>query len=112
MNPETEQVSAAAIAELNDELRQSIPHLPFPHLMVLTDEVAALPTEQLSELLNLVKNFNMFTEDNDPHGEHDFGKIILRGETFFWKFDYFDTAFKYFEENGQRVITIMHSSEW
>ena len=108
---DTEQVPAAAIAKLNDELRQSIPHLPYPHQMVLTDEVAAVATDQLSELLNQVKSFNSFSEDNDPHGEHDFGKIMLQGDSFFWKFDYYDPTMKYFEENGQRVLTLMFCHE-
>ena len=109
---DTEKVPATAIAKLNDELRQSIPHLPFPHQMVLTKEVAALPTEQLSELLALVKNFNTFTPDNDPYSEHDFAKIEMREENFFWKFDYFDPTMKYFEENGQRVLTLMFCHEY
>ena len=28
--------------------------------------------------------------DNDPYAEHDFGAIKLNGNTFFWKFDYYD----------------------
>lgn len=110
--PETEQVPAIAIAKLNDELRQLIPNLPFPHQLVLTDEVAALPADQLSELLSLVKNFNVFTDENDPFKEHDFGKIEMRENTFFWKYDYFDPALKYFEQNGQRVLTVMFSHEY
>ena len=109
---DTEKVPVAAIAKLNDELRASIPHLPYPHQMVLTDEVATLPTEQLAELLYQVKNFCEFSEDNDPHGEHDFGKIMLRGDDFFWKFDYYDQDQKYFEENGQRILTIMFAHEY
>ena len=31
-----------------------------------------------------------FTEDNDPYEEHDFGIFELRGQTLYWKIDYFD----------------------
>ena len=42
------------------------------------------------ELLDLVRWFDAFTPDNDPYGEHDFGSFSYAGETFFWKWDYYD----------------------
>ena len=33
-----------------------------------------------------------FTDDNDPHGEHDFGAIDEGGVRCFWKIEYYDRA--------------------
>jgi hypothetical protein len=37
--------------------------------------------------LGLVRLFDRFTPDNDPHDEHDFGSIELHGRKLFWKID-------------------------
>lgn len=74
--------------------------------------------DQLTKLLILVKTFNNFNPDNDPHGEHDFGSIEFAGETYFWKIDYYDKTLCYGSPNPadeavtRRVITVMHSSEY
>lgn len=112
MNQEPSTVSPATIALKNDQLRKMIPHLPFPHRCVLTDEIATLPENQLAWVINQVRSFSDFNENNDPHGEHDFGSFDLEGQTVFWKFDYFDSDLKYFEENGTRILTIMYAHEY
>jgi len=48
------------------------------------------------EIVQIVSEFNVFTEDNDPHGEHDFGTFEYLGETCFWK----------------SVLTVMLAEEW
>jgi type I restriction enzyme, R subunit len=74
--------------------------------------------DQREKLFDRVRNFNEFTEDNDPHGEHDFGAIELDGEMYFWKFDYFDPSMEYGSDDPSdptkttRVLTIMHRSEY
>lgn len=80
------------IRELNDRARQT-----FTGCRVLvTPGVHAL--DQTPDILALVQRFDGFTPDNDPYGEHDFGSFRFRGETIFWKFDYYDldcqSAFK------------------
>lgn len=105
-------VLAEAIARVNDEIRRKIPAVLKPHLLMLTDEVAALPINELSQLLVLVRDFNSFTEDNDPYNEHDFGKIDFNGMSFFWKIDYYDPELKSFQENGTRVVTVMFTHEY
>lgn len=112
MDTEPAKVSAAAIAQTNDRLRKMLPHLPFPHRCVLTDEIASLAEEKLFKVISNVKNQNNFNEDNDPYGEHDFGSIDFEGQKIFWKFDYFDPELKYYEENGIRVLTIMFAHEY
>ena len=59
-----------------------------------------------------------FTNDNDPHGEHDFGSFEIEGETYFFKIDYYaldmdggseDPADP---EKTTRVLTIMRADEY
>ena len=50
--------------------------------------------------------------DNDPYGEHDFGKVTISGEDYFFKVDYYDATYQFYEQDGHRVLTIMHSDEY
>jgi hypothetical protein len=109
---ETEINLAHSIASKNDDLRRQIPHLPYPHKCVLTDEIAALPENELMEVIEKVKVYSEFQSENDPHSEHDFGSFSFKDETIFWKFDYYDKDLKYFEENGVRILTIMFAHEY
>ena len=110
---DTEKVPAAAIAARNDELRKCLPNpLPFPHQAVMTDEIASLPDVKIQTVLGMVRDFDTFTPDCDPYGERDFGSFDFEGQKIFWKFDYYDVTRKYFEENGNRVLTIMFASEY
>ena len=64
------------IAELNDKFRTTL----IGGKVILTSGIASLPTEQQQEIINKVKTFNIFTEDNDPYGEHDFGCFDCCGD--------------------------------
>jgi hypothetical protein len=117
---------AKQIAELNDRFRADfyVPTFgprPVPGHIVCTRGVADLPPETQICIWAEVANFNRFTEDNDPHGEHDFGACDIEGvsEKIFWKIDYYadkscttgsqdpaDTARSF------RILTIMLASEW
>ena len=65
-----------------------------------------------------VEDFDGFTPDNDPYAEHDFGVIKLRGNTFFWKFDYFDLDLQMHSPDPSdpavtaRVLTVMLAEEY
>jgi hypothetical protein len=74
------------IASLNDALRRTFTG----GKVFMTAAVAALPEEQLARVLDRVRTFDQFTEDNDPYGEHDFGSFELDGERFFFKCDYYN----------------------
>jgi hypothetical protein len=58
--------------------------------MVMTASVAALPEMAKSAALVKVAEFNDFTPENDPHGEHDFFSFEHCNRTFFWKCDYYN----------------------
>jgi len=72
------------------------------------------------QIINEVRNFNNFNEDNDPYGEHDFGKVTVDGEDYFFKIDYYDPTVtcifpspdKSDANVTRRVMTIMKSEEY
>lgn len=103
------------IADFNDKFRRR--EDPSLGIYIMTAGVKELLVEKQAQLINLVKNFDSFTKDNDPYGERDFGKVTLDEEDYFWKIDYYDLDLKYFSENPadpsltRRVMTIMHSNE-
>ena len=78
--------SAERVRQLNDAFRRTF----VGGVVVATAGVAALPVDQRSSLLTKVRAFADFTEDNDPHGEHDFGVVEEGGARCFWKIDYYD----------------------
>ncbi|SSC65483.1 unnamed protein product [Ciceribacter selenitireducens ATCC BAA-1503] len=86
--------------------------------VVMTPGVAALPQRALCDLLRAVQNFDAFTPDNDPHSEHDFGKVAIGGETYLWKIDYYDAHLEHSSPNPAdpavttRVMTIMRGDEY
>jgi Protein of unknown function (DUF3768) len=107
--------TAITIAELNDRFRKGDRTLGKHMASVL---VNALNSEQQQELTRRVRVFNDFTEGNDPYGEHDFGSIEFESEKWFWKISYYDQNLEYLSEDPsdptqtQRLLTIMHSSEY
>ena len=63
------QSPADRIRALNDAFRRTF----VGGAVVITAGVEALPSDQRRAILAKVRAFDAFTEDNDPHGEHDFG---------------------------------------
>jgi hypothetical protein len=104
----------ARIRRLNDVLRATFTG----GKVVMTDGVAALPENDLAQLLVKVRGFDEFTNDNDPHGEHDFGSIVLAKQTFFFKVDYYAPDMDGGSEDPAdptkttRVLTIMRADEY
>jgi hypothetical protein len=96
------------IATLNDVFRRS------GWGITLTQGVQAL--EDVAGLLEAVRGFDTFTEDNDPHHEHDFGSLKWEGQKIFWKIDYYEQNFQYWcdplSSDCKRVMTVMLASEY
>ena len=105
---------AELIAALNDRFRQTF----WGGKVMMTQGVQELPDATREKLFRAVSEFDDFTDDNDPHREHDFGRIQLDEHTFFWKVDYYDHTMRYGAEdpsdnhNTTRVLTIMLASEY
>ena len=80
--------------------------------------VNQLSEETRIELFRSVQHFDNFVQDNDPYGEHDFGKVVVGGQDFFWKIDlHEELPVKRFNDNFSepvftRVLTIMLASEY
>jgi hypothetical protein len=72
----------------------------------------------LPKVLNAVRSFSSFDENNDPHGEHDFGSLRMNDQTVFWKFDYYDVDLQMASPDPAdptvtvRVLTIMLAEEY
>jgi hypothetical protein len=104
------------IASLNDALRR----YGNGGMIGVTRGVASLEGFDAIALLKALAAFDTFTPDNDPYGEHDFGKLTYAGAELFWKIDYFaagsgmtvaspDAANP---DVTERLLTIMLTSEY
>lgn len=97
------------VQELNDRLRKT----GIGGKIILTRAIAAMEAPELTTLLQKVREFDAFTDGNDPWGEHDFGEIVIDGERYFWKIDAYDLNLEYGSPDPAdeavtcRVITIM-----
>jgi hypothetical protein len=121
----------ARIARLNDLARRA---MGVACTAVATVGFRSLSASDQSSVRELIETFDAFTEDNDPHGERDFGTIYqlicgrwtterprLRDderERVFWKLDYYDRDLRFASEDAadpsltRRVLTIMLSDEY
>ena len=121
----------ARIARLNDRARQA---MGVACTAVATVGFQSLPEADQSQVRELIETFGAFDEDNDPHGERDFGAVYQLGdgrwttdrprvrdderERVFWKLDYYDRDLQFGSEDAanpaitRRVLTIMLSDEY
>lgn len=119
------------IARLNDLARRA---MGVACTAVVTAGFRSLPDDDQSQVRELIETFDAFTDDNDPHGERDFGSIYQLGdgrwtterprsqedecERVFWKLDYYDRDMQFASEDAanpaitRRVLTIMLSDEY
>ena len=108
------QYQSAAICGLNDAFRTSLQG----GAVMLTAGIIALGAENQARILDAVRTFDAFTDDNDPWQEHDFGSLDIDGERVFFKLDYFDPIRAMHSEDPtdpaktERVMTIMLASEY
>jgi hypothetical protein len=107
--------STSRIAELNDLCRKA---MGVAGRVFQTQGIDALPPSVQSAIREKVELFASFTEDNDPHGERDFGAFDHEGGKIFWKIDYYAPDMEHGSENPAdpkqtvRVLTIMLASEY
>ena len=107
-------IQASSVQQLNDAFRTTFTG----GQVMLSAGVNALHDEDKVAILVAVKNFDAFTPDNDPYGEHDFGAIRHGGLKVFWKIDCYNLNLHYGSEDPSdptqtsRVMTIMLAEEW
>jgi hypothetical protein len=119
------------IARLNDLARRA---MGVACTAVATVGFRSLAEADQSRVRELIETYDAFDEDNDPHGERDFGTIYQLGdgswtterprlrdderERVFWKFDYYDRDLQFGSEDAanpaltRRVLTIMLADEY
>ena len=127
----TAREQTARIARLNDMARSA---MGVACNAVATVGFRSLSASDQSSVRELIETYDAFDEDNDPHGERDFGTIYQLGcgrwtterprvrederERVFWKLDYYDREMRFGSEDAanpaitRRVLTIMLSDEY
>ena len=104
--------SVTKIRLLNDHARCNFADCQ----IVLTRAVQKL--ENLDCLFTQIQQFDVFTQANDPYGEHDFGAVQHLDQTIFWKIDYYDLDMTMHSPDPSdpnvtaRVLTIMLGEEY
>ena len=102
------------IRELNDAFRRTF----VGGAVMITAGIEAMPLDQRRSLLQKMRSFDAFSEDNDPHQEHDFGSIDEAGVRCFLKIDYYDRKTEFGSPDPAdpavttRVMTIMLADEY
>ncbi|MEO1638655.1 MAG: DUF3768 domain-containing protein [Pseudomonadota bacterium] len=120
---QAEAALAAKIAEQNDRFRRTWgADFTVPGQIVLTRGVADMSPAAKAIIMQRVQGFDVFTEDNDPYGDHGFGafEFEVAGNDYhiFWKIDLYDTDYSMGSDDPanptvtRRVLTVMHASEY
>jgi len=104
----------AGIRELNDRLRCK----GIGGRIVITRGIEALGAEGIGQVLTAVAQFDDFSEDNDPWGEHDCAVLTVNEHRIIFKIDYFDRDLHWHSPDAsdptvtQRVLTVMLAEEY
>jgi len=102
------------IRALNDMVRQT----GIGGKIMTTSGFASLDENIQQHLLEAIRNFDDFTQDNDPYGEHDCAIVSWEGYRVMFKFDYYDLTMSFGSEDPAdsnkttRVMTIMFPEEY
>lgn len=105
---------AERIARLNDQLRKTA----IGGAIVVTRGVRNLSDYSTQALFEALRTYDGFDEDNDPHGERDFGDIDLWDAELLWKIDYLSPDMQFGSNDPadpyvtQRVLTVLLAEEY
>ncbi|MCR5869373.1 MULTISPECIES: DUF3768 domain-containing protein [unclassified Sphingomonas] len=80
-----EKAKSETIRQLNDRFRMSGPKAGY---WLISVGVQSLGEAAVVLAIQRTAQFDAFTPNNDPHGEHDFGSFTLAGHKLYWKIDY------------------------
>ena len=109
-----QNVTVKKIRDLNDAFRKT----GIGGRIMLTIGIRELGERAVQEVIEKIRKFSDFNENNDPHGEHDFGSITLNGVKVIWKVDYYDRSLEFGSPDPSdasittRVMTIMCADEY
>jgi hypothetical protein len=102
------------IRALNDRFRRT----GVGGRQLITPGINEMGLADMLIIRQMVAQYDDFSEDNDPHGEHDFGCLTYGGEKIFWKIDYYDETLTWGSPDPTdpavttRVLTIMLAREY
>lgn len=111
------------IRETNDRLRKT-GYDASKMMVILSGALSNDDPSYHAYVMEKVRSFDAFTEDNDPHGEHDFGTIKVEpfGDndeaTIMWQINYYDLALRYGsdepwnEAKTRRTLTIFYAEDY
>jgi hypothetical protein len=85
---EDKSARRAKIRALNDSFRKTF----WGGRVLMTAGAAALENPVRNAVVEKIKAFDAFDDDNDPWGEHDFVRVEHDGQTFFAKIDLYERA--------------------
>ena len=111
---EDTEAQTRAIRQLNDYLRMTFSG----GRVVMTQGVRALSMDMTSKVIDTIRAFDSFTEDNDPYGTHEFGMFDIDGQKLMFKIDCYDKNLEYGSPDPAdpdvttRVMTILLASEY
>ena len=109
-----DKAATARIRELNDFLRTT----GRGGVVLMTYGIAGLGGELVARIFKAISEFEQFTEDNDPWGEHDCSLVTVDHYKVLWKIDYYDRARKFHSPDPSnprvtvRVMTVMRADEY
>tara|TARA_R110002020_G_scaffold233423_1_gene445204 strand:- start:440 stop:730 length:291 start_codon:yes stop_codon:yes gene_type:complete len=92
--------------------------IPMVGQTALTAGINSLDFSDQGDILEKVRDFSDFSEENNPWGERDFGSFDHKGNKIFWKIDYYGLDMQTGSENPadpsktKRVLTIMLAKEY
>jgi len=111
---EDTEAQTRAIRQLNDYLRMTFSG----GRVVMTQGVQALSMDVTSKVIDTIRAFDSFTEDNDPYGTHEFGMFDIDGQKLMFKIDCYDKNLEYGSPDPADpdvttgVMTILLASEY
>lgn len=103
------------IRELNDLFRTTGQGLG---TVLITRGIEELGPDAVLCIMGKVRTYTAFTPENDPWGEHDFGRIDVNGEIIYWKIVYYDLDRRTGSPNPAnpavtfRVLTVLLANEY
>jgi hypothetical protein len=112
VNEQSMSNKSEKIVALNDAQRRLLMGV------MCTSAVDALPPIERAELLLSLREYDDFDPGNDPYEEHDFGTLVMDGQRYFFKIDYYSLDLMDHSPNPsdeavtRRVITLMRADEY
>lgn len=110
----TQDCRTCKIRTLNDTLRTT----GQGGKIMVTTGITGKGEAFLAATIDAMRAHDDFSPDNDPHGEHDFGRMVIEEIPVLWKIDYFDKTLEFGSDDPAdpqktcRVLTLLLAEEY